>query len=310
MTYRFNAKKTRFNVSNICYASFLKKNSVNNSSVKDLVKYKKYPKKHFGQHFLKNKRVIYKIVQALENTYKPAASILEIGPGQGALTDYLLEKYSVTAVEIDADCVAFLNEKIAQAKILIASDDVQFLDYEDRVFQTKYSRLNIIAQDFLKYDLNACADFHNTYVVGNLPYNVGSKILEKLVYEPASCAVFMLQKEVAERVSGISYSRLGIFVQARYDVQKIIDVSSNDFAPKPKVESQVIKLTKHDRLNNVDLKKLDEYTRIIFANRRKKLTSLQKSYPVLVQKLLAHDIDLNLRAEDLKKEVYYVLAMN
>jgi len=233
-------------------------------------------KKHFGQHFLKNKRVIHKIIEALPE----CDHVLEIGPGRGALTFPLLEHFAVTAVEIDSDCAEFLQAQ-------------------------NHTNLKIVHADFLKSDISC-----NT-AVGNLPYNIGTKIVEKFVYTPVDCAVFMLQKEVAERITcptRESYGRLGIFTQARYDVYKVINVAASDFSPAPKVESQVIKLVAHNKHNNVDLKKLDQILRIAFANRRKKLSSLKKTYPELTQQLIENNIDLNLRAENIEKNIFYKIA--
>lgn len=239
-------------------------------------------KKRFGQHFLKNKYIVNKIVSSLPSQ---ARRVIEIGPGHGALTCSLLKQHIVCALEIDNDCVQFLQQEFHQA--------------------IENNALQIIHCDVLEHKISFQED---SYVVGNLPYNVGTKIIEKFVYEKIACGVFMLQKEVAERITGISYSRLGVFVQARYDVAKIIDVSRNDFCPKPKVESQVIRLVGHNRLDDVDLSKLNDITKTMFANRRKKLSSLKKTHVNLVQQLIACNIDLNLRAEELPKEIYYMLA--
>jgi|GEM_PF-959369 len=266
-------------------SSFNKKKSLSNQlSENNNLKYiaKNITKKRFGQHFLKNKYVINKIVASLS---AEANRVVEIGPGHGALTCALLKQHIVCALEIDNDCVKFLQQEFRKA-------------IESNI-------LEIIHCDVLEYEIPFQED---SYVVGNLPYNVGTKIIEKFVYEKIACGVFMLQKEVAERITGISYSRLGVFVQARYDVSKIIDVSCNDFSPKPKVESQVIRLVRHNRLEDVDLGKLNDITKIMFAHRRKKLSSLKKTHLDLVQQLIACKIDLNLRAEELKKEIYYMLA--
>lgn len=231
-------------------------------------------KKHFGQNFLKNKSVINKIVCAVDKKYN---EIYEIGPGSGAITYELLKQHKVKAIEIDKDCINSLK---------------------------KHENLQIINQDVLTYEFN-----NPDCVVGNLPYNIGTKIITNLVYSNLKFGVFMLQKEVAERITGVSFGRLSVFVQARYDVSKVVNVASTDFVPRPKVESQVIKMIKHDNYSNLDLQKLDKILKAMFANKRKKISSLRKTFPEIVEKLISLSIDLNLRPEDLQKEDYYKLAI-
>lgn len=239
---------------------------------------KQKTKKYLGQHFLKNKQIINKIVNAIDAKYK---NIYEIGPGAGALTYALLEKFNVKAIEIDKDCIAnfALPENL-------------------------HENLQVIEADILEYKFSEIPEC----VVGNLPYNIGTQILRRLMFEKMQTGLFMLQKEVAERVSGVSYGRLSVFIQACYDVEKIVNVPGRDFTPAPKVESQVIKLKRNDKYVGIDLEKLDEILKIVFANRRKKLSGLKKTSPQIIEHLLKLNIDLNLRAENVPKEIYYQLA--
>jgi ribosomal RNA small subunit methyltransferase A len=231
------------------------KNISTNISEKNIIATK--PKKEYGQHFLKNKHVISKIVSAIGSNYH---AIIEIGPGHGALTQKLLEFFSVKAIEIDIDCITVLKEK--------------FADNE---------KLEIIYKNVLEYDFSLNA---SSCVVGNLPYNISTKIIEKILNENVELAVFMLQKEVAYRILEAD-SPLGICVHARYFVKKVINVEAKDFSPKPKVESQVIKLIKHDLFDQVNIDKLYKITKAMFTNRRKKLMHLKKTNPQLIPLLLS-----------------------
>lgn len=232
-------------------------------------------KKTFGQNFLKNKNIINKIVNAIPERYQ---DIYEIGPGAGALTQKLITKFAnIRAIEIDKECVELLQEKFCEA-----------------------TNLEIINKDVLQYQFD-----HNCVVIGNLPYNIGTKIIENFIYNPIQFGVFMLQKEVAQRMVGNDYCRLSIFVQSRYDVKKVLDVAREDFTPMPKVQSQVITLIPHGKFSDVDLKKLKDITAIIFSSRRKKLSCLKKGYPHIVKMLENEGIDLNLRPENIPKEALY-----
>lgn len=259
-----------------------KKQMVKQTNFRAKGQIKNQAKKYLGQNFLKNQNIINKIVQAIlaESMLKKSISnpqvIYEIGPGNGALTNKLIKHSKVIAIEIDQDCINNLP-----------IDD----------------NLEIINMDALAYNFPT-----NSYIVGNLPYNIGTKIIIKLLDQKIYCGIFMLQKEVAERITGVDYSRLNILISARYDIQKIINVPATSFWPIPRVQSQVIKLVMHDKWQDVDLHKLDEITKIMFGQPRKKLTHLKKANAKLFDILLKMNIDLNLRPQDLNKEIYYNIA--
>jgi len=235
-------------------------------------------KKHFGQNFLRNKNIIWKIVNSIPKKYD---EIYEIGPGQGALTQFLLGRFAkVIAIEIDQDCVKILSEK--------------FIDF---------SNLEIISADVLKYDFAP-----NSVIIGNLPYNIGTKIIENFLHNPIDFGVFMLQKEVAQRMSGVDFCRLSVLIQSVYDVKKITDVSPEDFVPKPKVHSQVISLQKHCKFVDVDLERLKKMTSVVFQNPRKKLSALKKSNLAILAELEKFGVDLNLRPEKIPKEIFYKIC--
>lgn len=237
-------------------------------------------KKHFGQHFLKNHSVIRKIIAAVPDDH---SDIVEIGPGGGALTEGLLQKFQkVHAIEIDRRCSEALQDRFATE---IAS-----------------GKFRVTNEDVLEYDLSDAK-----CVIGNLPYNVGTKIIEKFVYSAAECGVFMLQKEVAERILGknpADFGRLSIFVQAVFTISKILDVGPENFVPKPKVDSTVIKLSRHNKYPGINLQKLNEITKLVFQHRRKKIGHLKND--AIIKMFTENNVDLNLRPENLYAGIFYV----
>lgn len=212
------------------------------------------PKKYLGQHFLTNQHRAQQIADALGENYK---DVLEIGPGTGVLTQYLLQKpVNLKVVEIDRESVAFLNKK--------------------------YSSLSIIEADFLKLDLSVIynGDFS---IVGNFPYNISSQIFFKALdfRHQVKELVGMIQKEVAERIvappGSKTYGILSVLLQAFYKTEYLFTVKPGEFFPPPKVNSAVIKLTR----NKVEKLGCDEklFFRIVkqaFQMRRKTLRNALK----------------------------------
>jgi 16S rRNA (adenine1518-N6/adenine1519-N6)-dimethyltransferase len=234
-------------------------------------------KKHLGQHFLQSAGVIQRIVKEID-----ADIVYEIGPGRGALTEAMLAgNKQVIAIEIDKECVNILSQKYAN--------------------QINAGRLRLVHADILTYDIP-----HDAIVIGNLPYNIGTKIIEKFVHQPITIGVFMLQKEVAQRIE--ENCRLGLFVQARYNVKKIIDVSNHCFIPKPAVVSRVIRLTQHNKWPNINYEQLNQITRILFANPRKKISHIKKMDQKLFEQLVNNGIDINKRPNEINKDVIFGLA--
>ena len=202
------------------------------------------PKKRWGQNFLNDPNIAKKIINLLGDITDE--KILEIGPGDGALTKRIDAK-KITAVEIDKELCNNL-EKIDN------------------------SSLFVINEDFLKTNLG---NISFNKVVGNLPYNISSQIIFKiLIHSNWNKAVFMIQKELADRIiskeGSRQYGRISIMIQSIYQVKKEFNVSSNCFFPKPDVESTVISLQKKE-LKQFDYKNLEEIVRISFSQRRKKL---------------------------------------
>lgn len=183
------------------------------------------PKKSLGQHFLTNEDIAARIVESISSVPK---NVLEIGPGMGVLTKYLLNKHyeQFKVVELDGESVEFL--------------------------ESHYPDLsgNIIAQDFLKLDLNSLFK-DQLVIIGNFPYNISSQILFKILdcKDLVNETVGMFQKEVAERVASKpgnkQYGILSVLLQAFYDIEYLFTVDENQFLPPPKVKSAVIRLVRN-----------------------------------------------------------------
>ena len=217
------------------------------------------PKKHLGQHFLTDLNIAQNIANTL--SYHGYDKVLEIGPGMGALTQYLLEKPIHThVVEIDSESVDYLQ--------------THFPALENR----------IIEGDFLKLALR---DYFNDQIaiIGNFPYNISSQILFKVIEQRKQIPEFsgMFQKEVAERIcekpGSKAYGILSVLTQAFYDCEYLFNVSRFVFNPPPKVASGVIRLV---RKKNIELPCDDKlFFRIVktaFQQRRKTLRNSLKSF--------------------------------
>ena len=249
-----------------------------------------HPKKKFGQNFLKNKDLLKKISELRNFDNK---LVLEIGPGKGALTEYLLKKKpkKLIAIEKDKELEPFL------LKIL-----------------KKYSvNFEIIFQDALKYEYSKIKG-EKIFLVANLPYHIATTLVIKwLKYiENFESIIVMVQREVAERLSAkVStkfYGRTSILVQLHSEVKKVFDVSPENFHPKPKVNSSVIELKPKCNLN-FNYEKVDELLKICFAQRRKKLkNNLNKISHSNLEKIIKSGIDLNLRPQDISIENYVMMS--
>ena len=248
--------------------------------------YNFYPKKRFGQNFLKNKDLLKKISELKNFENK---SILEIGPGKGALTEYLLKKKpkKLLAIEKDEELKPFLVN-----------------------IQNKYPEiLKIIFQDALTYDYSKIED-KKIFLVANLPYHIATTLVIKWLryIKKFESIIIMVQKEVADRlsanVSTKGYSRTSVLVQLHSDVKKIFDVSPENFHPKPKVFSSIIELSPKSNLN-FNYENIDELLKICFAQRRKKLkNNLNKISHSKLQKIINSGVDLNLRPQNISIDNY------
>ncbi|MEM7102550.1 MAG: 16S rRNA (adenine(1518)-N(6)/adenine(1519)-N(6))-dimethyltransferase RsmA [Bacteroidota bacterium] len=219
------------------------------------------PKKSFGQHFLKNEAIAERIAMSISETSNDLP-MLEVGPGKGMLTKYLLEKgLPLTVVEADHDMVEFLKENFHQL------------------------HGNIISGDVLREPLEAYFD-GNFVVIGNFPYNISSQILFKVLDHKDQVVevVGMFQKEMAERVAAAPgnkiYGVISVLIQAWYEVEYLFGVSPGNFHPPPKVQSAVIRLKRRKIEDNPDCD-MDLFRKIVkvtFGQRRKMLRNTLKSF--------------------------------
>lgn len=222
------------------------------------------PKKNLGQHFLIDQSIARRIADTVDAC--PDIPVLEIGPGMGVLTQYIVQKQRLfKAVEIDRESVTYLNE----------------------AFPTL--RENIIGNDFLQMDLNDVFDSKSFVLTGNYPYDISSQIFFKMLdyKELIPCCTGMIQREVALRIASEpgnkSYGILSVLIQAWYDVEYLFTVDENVFNPPPKVKSAVIRMTR----NKVEKLDCDEQlfkrvVKTVFNQRRKMLrVSLKQIFNVL-----------------------------
>ena len=217
-------------------------------------------KKHLGQHFLKDENIAKKIADSLsEENYD---TVLEIGPGMGVLTKYLLQKnYTTYVIEIDKESVEYLQ--------------VHYLNLADR----------IISENFLKINLVDYFQDQSVAIIGNFPYNISTQIVFKTLANkhqiPELCGMF--QKEVAQRITQKAgskiYGILSVLTQAFYDVEYLFTVPPTVFDPPPKVDSGVIRLIrKKDYTLPVDEQLFYKVVKTAFNQRRKTLRNSLKSF--------------------------------
>jgi len=212
------------------------------------------PIKSLGQNFLRDKNIQTKIVEALD--ISSSDSILEIGPGEGAITDHLVScSIDLTIIDKDSRAIALLRNKYKSIE-----------------------NIEIIEADILKYQ-----DYkENTKIIGNLPYYISTQILFLLVTirDISKISVIMLQKEVADRILSSpnckEYGKLTVLLQTFFEIKKVIDVSPNCFYPKPKVWSTVIKMVSNDRHKDIDLEKYWIIIKTAFSQRRKQMKNTMK----------------------------------
>lgn len=216
-------------------------------------------KKNLGQHFLNDKNIARKIVESLQAN--GVNKVLEIGPGMGVLTQYLMQNtaYETSVVEIDRESVEYLKK--------------HYPDLSDR----------IISADFLRLDLSRL--FPEPFcIIGNFPYNISSQIFFKVLdyRNQIPEVVGMLQKEVAERLAAgpgsKTYGILSVLLQAYYNIEYLFTVHENVFTPPPKVKSGVIRLTRNEREHlNCDEKLFVSTIKMAFNQRRKTMRNSLKS---------------------------------
>ncbi len=247
------------------------------------------PKKFLGQHFLTDLSVASRIADTVDAC--PAIPVLEVGPGTGVLTQYLLRKERpLKVVEIDFDSVPYLHE--------------HFPELGD----------NIIEGDFLKMNLQEVFDGHPFVLTGNYPYNISSQIFFKMVEnrDLIPCCTGMIQKEVAERLAaapgGKTYGVLSVLMQAWYDVEYLFTVDEHVFNPPPKVKSAVIRMTRNGKTSlGCDEQLFRRIVKTVFTMRRKMMRNgmkqiLGKDSPLLADSMFTR------RPEQLSVQEYVDLT--
>jgi 16S rRNA (adenine1518-N6/adenine1519-N6)-dimethyltransferase len=242
-------------------------------------------KKHLGQHFLTDLNIAQKIVNALP---QDNLTILEIGPGTGVLTQYMIEKDNFNAFDIDIESIDFLKEKYPQHA----------------------HKINF--QDFLEADLNPFASKGNFKVIGNFPYNISTQIMFKVLEHRAdvSALVGMFQKEVAVRIAekpgSKTYGILSVLLQAFYKIEYLFTVSEHVFNPPPKVKSAVIRLTR----NTTDKLNCDEelFFKVVKASFNQRRKTVRNSVKVLSGNASVDSVFLDKRAEQLSVDDFVTLT--
>ncbi len=224
-------------------------------------------KKNLGQHFLKDEKIAQKIADSV--VYDAVDHILEIGPGMGVLTQFLLNYNTpVAAMDIDKESIAYLN-------------DVFPLD-----LTTEQSRLlQVEEDDFLKVDLNSFLGEKNWAIVGNFPYNISSQIVFKTLEKRHQIPLFagMFQKEVAQRICAApgskAYGILSVLCKAFYETEYLFTVHPQSFNPPPKVQSGVMRMIRKKNFQlECDEKLLFQVVKTAFGQRRKTLRNSLKSF--------------------------------
>ncbi|MBF03345.1 MAG: 16S rRNA (adenine(1518)-N(6)/adenine(1519)-N(6))-dimethyltransferase [Flavobacterium sp.] len=245
-------------------------------------------KKHLGQHFLTDENVAQNIADTL--SLKGYQKVLEIGPGMGVLTKYLLEKpIETNVIEIDTESVAYLEEN--------------------------YPKLHghIISKDFLKYNLNEVFKGEPFAIIGNFPYNISSQIVFKTLEMRHQIPEFsgMFQKEVAERIcekkGSKVYGILSVLTQAFYEAEYLFTVDEHVFNPPPKVKSGVLRLTRKENFElPCDEKLFFSVVKQAFNQRRKTMRNSLKS--MINSDNLKEDSIFDLRPEQLSYEQFITLT--
>jgi 16S rRNA (adenine1518-N6/adenine1519-N6)-dimethyltransferase len=247
------------------------------------------PKKFLGQHFLKDLSIAERIANTVD--VMPDIPILEVGPGMGVLTQYLIaKKRNLKAVEVDYESISYLNHTFPELGE------------------------NIIEEDFLKMDLQKLFDGQPFVLTGNYPYNISSQIFFKMLDNKnlIPCCTGMIQKEVAERIASApghkAYGIISVLIQAWYHVEYLFTVEPQSFNPPPKVRSAVICMRRNDVQSlKCDEKLFKQVVKTTFNQRRKTIRNSIK--PLLGENICKMDPTfLSRRPEQLSVDEFVVLT--
>lgn len=262
------------------------------------------PKKKYSQNFLINREKINEIISKIK--VESFDALIEIGPGKGAITDEIVKlKKDLLLIEIDNNLVSYLKDKYK---------------FYENVF--------ILANDFLKCNLNNIIkkylkDKQNIIIFSNLPYNITSPIIFKIINEKAeniNKCLFMVQKEYGERLyakpKSKSYNSLTIIVNLFFRITKIIDLEPNDFYPKPKVQSVFLELNPYQnkQLSNINKDEYFMFLKNIFTHPRKNIVNnmkiIIKNKDIINQIIKEEKLKNNTRAQELSEEKLFSLFQN
>ena len=249
------------------------------------------PKKNLGQHFLTDLSIAKAIADTVDAC--PELPVLEVGPGMGVMTQYLVEKpRPLKVVEIDRESVAWLNEHFPKL------------------------RENILGEDFLRMDLHTVFDGQPFVLTGNYPYDISSQIFFKMLdnKELIPCCTGMIQREVAQRMAAEpgskTYGILSVLIQAWYNVEYLFTVDEHVFNPPPKVKSAVIRMTRNEVMDlGCDERLFKRLVKTVFNQRRKMLrVSLKQMLPADSSFFTLHSSFLTKRPEQLSIQQFVELT--
>jgi len=250
-----------------------------------------FAKKSLGQNFIHDVNFLKKLSSKIITNSK--TKLIEIGPGKGALTKYLLKKKH--------------NEIILIEKDNILIENLRFLSASNPKVTVKHL-------DALDFDLSDLKIKSNSIIVGNLPFNISSQLLIKWItikeWPPFYEKMYlMFQKELGERIiakhNTKSYGKISVIAQYRCHIKKLFKAPSDIFIPKPKVEGIVLEFTPHNNFKNVNFNKLNLLLKNAFQQRRKKIKSSLKMYS---NHLIQRNLNLDLRAENLSVKEFCEIA--
>lgn len=272
-------------------------------------------RKRFGQNFLHDAGVVTRLIDAIDP--RPGQTLIEIGPGQAALTGALIERAShIRAIEIDRDLAARLRERFNPAQLTLIEGDALDLDWNEIASSMCSPAVARPPPEAAPDDLGAGRrSSPSLRIVGNLPYNISTPLLFALlpIAERVVDQHFMLQKEVVDRMvaapGGKIYGRLSVMLQFRYRLSKLFDVPREAFTPAPKVTSSVVRMQPRptDELPAINADIFAQTVAAAFGQRRKTLRNSLADW-LDTEQIVAAGVDPQARAETLSVQSFVDLA--